>query len=53
MGEAQRGAKCMAPRVVDVYERGGTAARAQVFVPKPMRRIVVMGEFVGRRNHCA
>ena len=35
----QREYRSMAPRVVDVNERGGTAARAQGFVPKPMRRI--------------
>ena len=49
-------AKCYLGRpdnFVEQREYRSSVARAHGFVPKPMRRIVVMGEFVGRRNHCA
>jgi len=43
----------MAPGVVDAHEYGAAVNRRENFVPKLVSRVVVMGELVSRRNHCA
>jgi hypothetical protein len=49
----QREHRSMTPAVVDVHECRGTVMRAEKFVAKLVSRVVVMGELVSRRNHCA
>ena len=43
----------MTPDVVEVYQCCGAVMRPQRFVSKPMSCVVVIGELVSRRNHCA
>jgi hypothetical protein len=49
----QREHRSTASAVVDVHECGGAVMRAQSLVAKLVSRIVVMGELVSRRDHCA
>jgi hypothetical protein len=43
----------VAPHVVDLHKRGGAITGTQGFVGKVVSSIVLVGEFVSRRNHCA
>jgi hypothetical protein len=43
----------MTSDVVDLHECGGAVMRAQSLVAKLVSRVVVIGELVSRRNHCA